>query len=648
MRSVLYVDDEDALLDITRIFLERDGEIQVETCSDPQVALERLEAKKYDVVVTDYEMPLLNGIELLKAIKARGIDVPIILFTGRGRELVAIEALNNGAAFYLQKGGDPKSQFAELKNMIRRATEHKLVEHRLKLTQFSVERAADEVFWIDRSGKFLYVNKAASISKGYTQDELLARSVFDVNPTYTQETWRDRFEENKQKGSLKYVSTHRRKDGSIFPVEISSNYLTYDGNEYFFAFARDISRRRQNEMELRKSIDALNENAARMETLIRIAARLNSTLNPDEVMKAVCEETARALQAQLATLYLYDPAQQGFIAGSDYRTVSELPRIRSFIPLAVYQSLSRGTQKVIVIPDAQECPELLQFQDVIQAGVKTVMSVVLERKGALLGILAVTTLGETRVFTDDDISLLQGIADETALAITTARLFTEHKKNEDAVVQANKKLNLLSNITRHDILNKLTVLRAYLDLMKEKIADPHLSMYIQAQENAAAAIENQIEFTRMYEDLGVRHPEWQDIGLAIRQIKSQVDLHTIRLEVEIQDVFVYGDTLIEKVFYNLIDNAVRYGETITRITFSCEQRQDEFIIVCEDDGLGIPDKDKVRIFERGIGKNTGLGLFLAREILSITGMTIAETGTYGKGARFEISVPKKNVRIGSA
>jgi len=89
-----------------------------------------------------------------------------------------------------------------------------------------------------------------------------------------------------------------------------------------------------------------------------------------------------------------------------------------------------------------------------------------------------------------------------------------------------------------------------------------------------------------------------------------------------------------------MDNAARYGGKITKIQFSIEERDDDHIIVCEDDGEGVVAEEKEKIFERGFGKNTGLGLALSREILSITGITITETGEPGKGARFEITVPK--------
>jgi len=93
------------------------------------------------------------------------------------------------------------------------------------------------------------------------------------------------------------------------------------------------------------------------------------------------------------------------------------------------------------------------------------------------------------------------------------------------------------------------------------------------------------------------------------------------------------------VFYNLVDNAIRYGETITMIKFYYLFSDRGFSLICEDDGVGVPADQKKNIFERGVGKNTGMGLFLTREILLITGNTIEENGKPGHGARFEIIIP---------
>jgi signal transduction histidine kinase len=120
---------------------------------------------------------------------------------------------------------------------------------------------------------------------------------------------------------------------------------------------------------------------------------------------------------------------------------------------------------------------------------------------------------------------------------------------------------------------------------------------------------------------------------------------TIRIENTLPEaVELYADPLVQKVFSNLIDNAVRYGKTITTITFRYEESVSGPAIICEDDGIGIRDDEKEKIFAFEYGLNTGLGLFLAREILMITGISITETGVAGKGARFEILCPHNTIR----
>ncbi|MDD3136064.1 MAG: HAMP domain-containing sensor histidine kinase [Methanoregula sp.] len=208
--------------------------------------------------------------------------------------------------------------------------------------------------------------------------------------------------------------------------------------------------------------------------------------------------------------------------------------------------------------------------------------------------------------------------------------------------QANKQLNLLSSITRHDILNQLMALKGYLYLSKEMIDNPTtLSGYIQKEEQAADAIENQIKFTRDYQELGVAAPEWLNVNASIEKALTGLPMRAVRIEIDPDNPEIFADRLFEKVFYNLIDNALRYGGAdMKTIRVSSQEIDKGLRIVCEDDGVGISAEDKKKLFTRGFGKNTGLGLFLSREILAITGITITENGEPGNGARFEIMVPK--------
>jgi len=218
---------------------------------------------------------------------------------------------------------------------------------------------------------------------------------------------------------------------------------------------------------------------------------------------------------------------------------------------------------------------------------------------------------------------------------------TERKRAEEALDAANKKLTLLSSITRHDINYQLSILQGYLALLEQGQPDTAFSEYFLKISGAAQRISAMIRFTKEYEQIGNKDPDWQDCAKLAEIAAMEAPIENIAVNNDLPaSLEVFADPLIIKVFYNLIDNAGRYGGKITTLRFSIEECDDGHIMVCEDDGDGIPDGEKEKIFERGFGKNTGVGLFLSREILAITGITISETGMPGKGARFEMKVPK--------
>jgi two-component system sensor histidine kinase/response regulator len=224
---------------------------------------------------------------------------------------------------------------------------------------------------------------------------------------------------------------------------------------------------------------------------------------------------------------------------------------------------------------------------------------------------------------------------------------TERLRVEKALADANKKLQLMASITRHDLRNQLTALREYLELSEvSRKKDPVGAWNYVA--NATAVVNqtiNTVEFTGEYQKIGVKSPLWQSAKLLVDMTEKYTSLGSVRLENSLPDTIeVYADPLIEKVFFNLIDNAVRYGKKTTTIRFRFEETETGDTIICEDDGVGIADNEKEKIFAYEYGMNTGLGLFLAREILIITGIVISETGIPGKGARFEMKCPKRTIR----
>jgi PAS domain S-box-containing protein len=231
--------------------------------------------------------------------------------------------------------------------------------------------------------------------------------------------------------------------------------------------------------------------------------------------------------------------------------------------------------------------------------------------------------------------------------LVSIRDITERKLAREALKQVNRKLNLLSSITRHDIKNQLLSLSGYLEISKSSLGDPaRTAEFIAKEEKIADAIAFQISFTKDYEDMGVKSPEWQNINSIIKKVTARLPIRDISVDAGDLNREIFADPLLEKVFYNLIDNALRYGgDRMKTIRISSQESDGHLTVICEDDGEGIAAEDKKRLFTRGFGKHTGLGLFLSREILSITGITISENGTPGNGARFEIVVPNGSFRF---
>jgi signal transduction histidine kinase len=222
---------------------------------------------------------------------------------------------------------------------------------------------------------------------------------------------------------------------------------------------------------------------------------------------------------------------------------------------------------------------------------------------------------------------------------------TERKEVENALHRVNANLNLVSSIARHDILNKLTVVNGSLSLLKNAISDKILLKYILNSETAMNAIKRQIEFTRDYKDMGMEKADWQDIALTIKEVLEDQDLRELPITRQLDNLEIFADPWLRRVFVNLLESLAHKETSPKSIQIYYSVSESGLSIFIKSDNGGIPADKKEKLFERSYDDSDDFGLFIAREILAITGISIRETGDPGKEILFEIAVPKRAYRF---
>ena len=229
-------------------------------------------------------------------------------------------------------------------------------------------------------------------------------------------------------------------------------------------------------------------------------------------------------------------------------------------------------------------------------------------------------------------------------ACSFSRNITDRTRMERALQQANKKLNLLTSTTRHDIHNKITVLLGYLGRAKKITKDPVLLDYLNRQEKAAKEIRSEIQLTRDFKNLGTDSPVWSNVrtiaGLAANYYVDE----PVRFLIDLPNIEIYVDNHLERVLFQIFSNSLKPGQKTTLVRVTANEKEQGLSIIVEDDGNGFTEEEKETLFElKSGGENNDL--FIIREILSLTGISLQETGEPGKGARFEIGVPLSYYRM---
>jgi PAS domain S-box-containing protein len=763
--SVLVVDDEPAMATVTKLYLEERNGFTCDICTSAPEALCKLESSPFDIIVSDYQMPGMDGIAFLKAVRTRTEYIPFILFTGRSREDVVIEALNNGADFYLQKGADPEAQFAELAHKIHHAVEQRRSEEALSesesLQRIILENVAENVVFQDAECRIIWANRAAHYSAGCLGEEITGR--------YCYEVWQNRSQpcENcsvlmaihtgephaglthtpgggewivqgtpvrDAKGdiigavktalevtALKAIEYERMRSKEQLDLAVeAANLAVWDWYpaknvmHYNDTYATMLGYAPE-ELELRDgtlahlvhpddlpaTIRAIREHfkgntpSAKAEFRMRCSdgtwkwiyacgkvVEWDEDKNPVR-MAGVHQDTTKIKELEAQIIAGRDLAfgiagasspEEAFslcvsfamdVSGMDcgglYLCDDESGEVRLVHTVGLSDEFvkkdvgkRRKLEKIReVLMGGPQYPELTDLDDYHrqlfdEEGIRAVAVLPVLFEGRPIGCINIASHTKDAV-PDTCRNALEAMNAEIGSAIARIQAQEALMKSNEALKSANHALNLLSSVTRHDILNQVTALKAYLILLEEETPEsPSTRDFCRRMEAITDTIRRQITFTGDYQHMGEKDPEWQHVNRAMKRAAVSAVMNGVHLEVATGPLEVFADPMLEKAFFNILENAVSHGQCVSRIGVGFHEENGHALLIVEDDGVGIPVDMKQHIFEKGVGTNTGYGLFLVREILEITGMTIREIGEEGKGARFEIRIPEGRWRTATS
>jgi signal transduction histidine kinase len=216
---------------------------------------------------------------------------------------------------------------------------------------------------------------------------------------------------------------------------------------------------------------------------------------------------------------------------------------------------------------------------------------------------------------------------------------------QSLLVMSRKKLALLNTLTFQDIQNSLFSLHGYLTLIDESTADTQNLLFIKKSLEQVRKIERFLEMAKHYQEMGINPPKWHKLNEIFIYAISHLNFSNLKRDMRVDGVCIFADPMFETALYFILENILVHSVNASKYKIYVDKYQSGILLIIEDNGIGIEDKRKEAIFKRDYNNMTGIGLFLVREILSITDITISENGNFGKGARFELMIPEGRYKI---
>ena len=484
-----------------------------------------------------------------------------------------------------------------------------------------VESSSDAISGITLEGIITDWNNGAERLYGYTTGEITGKSVsLLLPPGRTDESYLILNRIQRGEFVTGYETERVTKGGVRIFVSLSVSPIKNDSGRVIglSTIAHDITERKRME-------EALRERERKYRELVESL--------PQTVFET--DEQGTLTSANHITFEAFGYTNEDFLKGLniiDMVAPEDRDRARYNIQRIFNGEKLDGTDYTVLRKDGSTFP-VIMYTDVIfrenkPAGIRGVVLDITERKRAEKEMLR---KNEELRFAFEALN-----STEKELRDNYHDLMVSQK----ALEVARRKLNILNTLTFQDIQNAIFSLTAYFDLIKNAPDDKTVRSYLEKEELISHNITDSLQFAKNYQDMGLHPPIWQNVAQTFLYAQSHLDFSTISRKVKLDGLEIYADTLLETVFFHLMKNIIRHSIRATEMILRYEEAPDGLVLIIEDNGVGIPVHEKEKIFDYRYGRDNGFGLFLVREILTNTGITIRETGEPGKGARFEMLVPK--------